>query len=59
MDQDGAVVDVFLQEKRDAPAASRFFKRFLGAHAAVYNLLKPKVELPVASKPLPCCQATS
>jgi len=28
-DQDGEVVDVYLQERRDAKAAKRFFKRFL------------------------------
>ena len=34
VDQDGEVVDVFLQKRRDGKAA----KRFLSAHAAVYNL---------------------
>ena len=34
VDQDGEVVDVYLQAKRDGAAA----KRFLGAHAAVSNL---------------------
>jgi putative transposase len=29
VDQDGEVVDVFLQERRDGIAAKRFFKRFL------------------------------
>ncbi len=29
VDQDGEVVDVYLQERRDAQAAKRFFKRFL------------------------------
>ena len=29
MDQDGEVVDVYLQERRDAKAAKRFFQRFL------------------------------
>ena len=29
LDQDGEVVDVFLQEKRDGQAAKRFFKRIL------------------------------
>ncbi len=41
-DQDGAVVDVYLQAKRDGVAAKRFFKRqaqwFVTAHAAVQNL---------------------
>ena len=32
MDQDGEVVDVFLQTKRDGKAAKRFFKRLLGSH---------------------------
>jgi transposase-like protein len=46
VDQDGEVIDVFLQARRDGTAAKRFFKRllrshaqrFLGAHAAVHNL---------------------
>jgi putative transposase len=29
VDQDGEVVDVYLQERRDAKAAKRFFRRFL------------------------------
>lgn len=32
VDQDGEVVDVFLQSKRDGLAAKRFFKRFLKTH---------------------------
>ena len=32
MDQDGEVVDVFLQAKRDGVAAKRFFKRLLRCH---------------------------
>jgi putative transposase len=32
VDQDGEVVDVFLQEGRDGPAAKRFFKRLLKSH---------------------------
>jgi len=32
VDQDGEVVDVFLQKKRDAVAAKRFFKRLLRSH---------------------------
>jgi len=32
LDQDGKVVDVFLQKRRDASAAKRFFKRLLRAH---------------------------
>lgn len=31
IDQDGEVVDVYLQERRDGNAAKRFFKRFLEA----------------------------
>ena len=31
-DQDGDVVDVFLQARRDARAATRFFKHLLNAH---------------------------
>ena len=32
VDQDGEVVDVFLQARRDGPAAKRFFKRLLRSH---------------------------
>ena len=32
VDQDGEVVDVFLQNRRDAKAAKRFFKRMLMKH---------------------------
>ena len=32
VDQDGEVVDVYLQAKRDAAAAKRFFKRLLRSH---------------------------
>lgn len=32
MDQDGEVVDVFLQARRDGKAAMRFFKRLLRSH---------------------------
>jgi putative transposase len=33
VDQDGEVVDVYLQEKRDGAAAKRFFKRLLRSHS--------------------------
>ena len=32
MDQDGEVIDVFLQKRRDGAAAKRFFKRILEKH---------------------------
>ena len=32
VDQDGEVVDVYLQAKRDGAAAKRFFKRLLRNH---------------------------
>ncbi len=32
VDQDGEIVDVFLQHRRDGKAAKRFFKRLLKAH---------------------------
>jgi putative transposase len=32
VDQDGEVVDVYLQAKRDGAAAKRFFRRFLRSH---------------------------
>ena len=34
VDQDGEVVDVYLQAKRDGAAAKRFFKRLLRSHGA-------------------------
>ena len=34
VDQDGEVVDVFLQAKRDGAAAKRFFKRLLRSHGS-------------------------
>ena len=34
VDQDGEVVDVYLQPKRDATAAKRFFKRLLRSHGS-------------------------
>jgi putative transposase len=34
VDQDGEVVDVFLQSKRDGAAAKRFFKRLLRSHGS-------------------------
>ena len=34
MNQDGEVVDVYLQEKRDGVAAKRFFKRLLRSHGS-------------------------
>ena len=32
MDQDGEVVDVYFQRKRDGAAAKRFFRRLLRSH---------------------------
>ncbi len=32
VDQDGEVVDVYLQTKRDGAAAKRFFKRLIRSH---------------------------
>ena len=34
VDQDGEIVDVFLQRRRDGKAAKRFFKRLLKAHCS-------------------------
>ncbi len=34
VDQDGEVVDVFLQAKRDGAAAKRFFKRLIRSHGS-------------------------
>ena len=35
VDQDGEVVDIYLQTKRDGAAAKRFFKRLLRSHGGV------------------------
>ncbi len=54
VDQDGEVVDVFAQAKRDGAAAFRRLKsvrqaqRFLGAHAAVHNLFDLGLHLVMA-----------
>lgn len=40
MDQDGEVVDVFLQARRDGAAAKRFFKRLV---QNLFNLGRPLV----------------
>ncbi len=34
VDQDGEVVDVFLQSRRDGVAAKRFFKRLIRNHGS-------------------------
>jgi putative transposase len=34
VDQDGEVIDVFLQTRRDGAAAKRFFKRLIKNHQA-------------------------
>ena len=34
VDQDGEVVDVYLQARRDGAAAKRFFRRLLRSHGA-------------------------
>ena len=39
MDQDGEVVDVFLQEGRDGAAAKRCFKRPLGSHGSESRMI--------------------
>jgi putative transposase len=43
VDQDGEVVDVFLQAKRDGAAAKRFCKRLLRSYGVVHRELMPDV----------------
>jgi putative transposase len=43
VDQDGEVVDVFLQERRDAKAAKHFFKRFLKLRNVPRNIVTDKL----------------
>jgi putative transposase len=39
VDQDGDVVDVYLQVRRDAAAAKRFFRRLLRSHGVAHREL--------------------
>jgi putative transposase len=43
VDQDGEVVDVYLQERRDANAAKRFFQRFLKAGGVPREIITDKL----------------
>jgi putative transposase len=43
VDQDGEVVDVYLQEQRDANAAKRFFQRFLKAGGVPREIITDKL----------------
>jgi len=43
VDQDGEVVDVYLQKRRDAQAAKRFFKRFLKMGGVPRNIVTDKL----------------
>lgn len=43
VDQDGEVVDVYLQERRDANAAKRFFQRFLKAGGIPREIVTDKL----------------
>jgi transposase-like protein len=43
IDQDGEVVDVYLQERRDGNAAKRFFKRFLEAGGTPREIVTDKL----------------
>ena len=43
VDQDGEVVDVYLQERRDASAAKRFFQRFLKAGGVPREIVTDKL----------------
>ena len=57
VDQDGEVVDVYLQVKRDGAAAKRFFKRLLRSHGYTYKQIAELrlLSLPIAAnsqKPL-------
>ncbi|MFT4874028.1 DDE-type integrase/transposase/recombinase [Congregibacter sp.] len=43
MDQDGDVVDVYLQAKRDGASAKRFFKRLLWSYPVAHREVMPEV----------------
>jgi len=43
VDQDGEVVDVYLQQRRDATAANRFFKRFLSSGGIPKKIVTDKL----------------
>ena len=43
VDQDGEVVDVFLQTQRDGKTARRFFKRLLRSYGVAHRELMPEV----------------
>ncbi|MFT4823334.1 MAG: putative transposase [Halioglobus sp.] len=43
VDQEGEVVDVFLQARRDGAAAKRFFNRLLRSHGVAHRDLMPDV----------------
>jgi putative transposase len=43
VDQDGEVVDVYLQERSDAAAAKRFFKRFLSSGGIPRKIVTDKL----------------
>ena len=43
VDQDGEVVDVYLQERRDAKAAKRFFQRFLKSGGVPREIITDKL----------------
>ena len=43
VDQDGEVVDVYLQERRDATAARRFFNRFLNSGGTPRKIITDKL----------------
>ena len=43
IDQDGEVVDIYLQERRDAIAAKRFFKRFLNSGGMPREIVTDKL----------------
>jgi putative transposase len=43
VDQEGEVVDVYLQERRDAKAAKRFFQRFIKAGGVPREIVTDKL----------------
>ena len=55
VDQDGEVVDVFLQAKRDGASAKRFFKRLLRSHGSEPRKI---VTDKLRSYGVPLCQAS-
>jgi len=51
VDQDGEIVDVYLQAKRDGAAAKRFFKRLLRSHGGSIGEINGLLEVGFLTDP--------